>query len=173
MKKPICALLSIVLLLACAACGGTLADAQVSPSTDTPAPSASQAASESPSVESTPAPSPVPSESTAPTPTPAEAAITEELAYEGVGNYCRDMYSWNTSEEPPATMYLTMGEETENEYQVIFRSYTGAFVYFYVDKSSGTTRLVESVPTLGIEEDAGTIELYDYLGENSGGSGKH
>jgi hypothetical protein len=56
-----------------------------------------------------------------------------------------------------------MGEETESEYQVIFRSYTGSFVYFYVDKVSGTTRLIEYVPNLEIEEDAGTIDLYDYL----------
>ena len=60
-------------------------------------------------------------------------------------------------------MYVELGEETENEYQVKFRSYTGAFVYFYVDKTSGETRLVESVPELNVEEDAGTIELFDYL----------
>ena len=60
-------------------------------------------------------------------------------------------------------MYVTMGEETETEYQVIFRSYTGAFVYFYVDKASGTTRMVESVPSLDVEEETGTINLSDYL----------
>ena len=60
-------------------------------------------------------------------------------------------------------MYVEPGEETEKEYQVIFRSYTGALVRFYVDKVSGTTRLVECVPSLGIEEETGTIELYDYL----------
>ena len=47
--------------------------------------------------------------------------------------------------------------------QVVFRSYTGALVNFYVDKASGTTRMVEKVPSLNIEEDAGTIELFDYL----------
>jgi hypothetical protein len=56
-----------------------------------------------------------------------------------------------------------MGEETETEYQVVFRSYTGTFVYFYVNKSNGNTRLVEYVPTLNIEEDAGSINIYDYL----------
>ena len=60
-------------------------------------------------------------------------------------------------------MYLTMGEETDSAYQVIFRSYTGAFVHFYVNKTSGTTRMVEIVPSLNVEEDAGTIELFDYL----------
>lgn len=89
--------------------------------------------------------------------------ITEETAYEGVLNYCRTVYDWSIAEDNPDIMYLELGEETETEYQVIFRSYTGTFVYFHVDKSSGTTRLTEYVPNLGIEEDAGTIELYDYL----------
>jgi hypothetical protein len=60
-------------------------------------------------------------------------------------------------------MYVEMGEETDSAYQVVFRSYTGAFVHFYVDKTSGTTRMVEKVPSLNVEEDAGTINLFDYL----------
>lgn len=89
--------------------------------------------------------------------------ITAEMAYEGVNNYCHSTYDWSVAEENPSIMYVTMGEETETEYQVIFRSYTGAFVYFYVDKASGTTRMVESVPSLDVEEEAGTINLSDYL----------
>ena len=60
-------------------------------------------------------------------------------------------------------MYVEMGEETDSTYQVIFRSYTGAFVNFYVDKASGTTRMEEYVPTLDIRSEAGTINLLDYL----------
>ena len=60
-------------------------------------------------------------------------------------------------------MYVKMGEETESEYQVIFRSYTGAFVNFYVNKTNGNTRLEEYVPTEDIKEDAGTINLFDYI----------
>lgn len=89
--------------------------------------------------------------------------ISEEMAYDGVYNYCHSMYDWSIAEDNPDIMYLKMGEETESEYQVIFCSYTGAFVYFYVDKASGTTRLIEYVPNLNIEEEAGTINLYDYL----------
>ena len=89
--------------------------------------------------------------------------ISEEMAYDGVYNYCRSTYDWSIAEDNPDIMYLKMGEHTESEYQVIFRSYTGTFVYFHVDKSSGITRLTEHVPSLGIEEDAGTIDLYDYL----------
>ena len=89
--------------------------------------------------------------------------ITEDMAYEGINNYCHSAYDWSVAKDNPDIMYLTMGEETDSAYQVIFRSYTGAFVHFYVKKTSGTTRIVEKVPSLNVEEDAGTIELFDYL----------
>ena len=95
--------------------------------------------------------------------------ITKEMAFEGVNNYCHKEYDWSVAKEEdevnPDIMYVQMGEETDSAYQVVFRSYTGAFVYFYVDKNTGTTRMVEKVPSLNIEEDAGTIELFDYLGK--------
>ena len=89
--------------------------------------------------------------------------ITADMAYEGVNNYCHSAYDWSVAKDNPDIMYLSMGEETDSAYQVVFRSYTGAFVHFYVDKTSGTTRIVEKVPSLNIEEDAGTINLFDYL----------
>lgn len=92
-----------------------------------------------------------------------QTGITAEMAYEGISNYCHSEYDWSVAEGNPDMMYLKMGEETETEYQVIFRSYTGAFVHFYVDKDSGSTRMEEYVPMLDIKEDAGTIELFDYL----------
>ena len=87
--------------------------------------------------------------------------ITAEMAYEGVSNYCHSAYDWSAAEADPDIMYLTMGEETDSAYQVLFRSYTGAFVHFYVNKTSGTTRIVEKVPSLNVEEEVGTIELFD------------
>ncbi len=89
--------------------------------------------------------------------------ITAEMAYEGVNNYCHQEYDWSVAKENPSIMSVTMGEETDSTYQVVFRSYTGALVYFYVDKASGTTKMVEHVPALNIENEAGTIELVDYL----------
>ena len=89
--------------------------------------------------------------------------ITADMAYEGVNNYCRSAYDWSVAKDNPDIMYVQMGEETDSAYQVVFRSYTGAFVHFYVNKTSGTTRMVEKVPSLNVEEDAGTIELFDYL----------
>jgi hypothetical protein len=92
-----------------------------------------------------------------------KSKITAEMAYEGVSNYCHSAYDWSVAKDNPDIMYVQMGEETDSAYLVVFRSYTGAFVNFYVDKASGTTRMVEKVPSLNIEEDAGTIELFDYL----------
>ena len=89
--------------------------------------------------------------------------ITEEMAYEGVNNYCHKEYDWSVAKDNPDIMFVQMGEETDSAYQVVFRSYTGAFVHFYVDKTSGTTKMVEKVPSLNVEEEAGTINLFDYL----------
>lgn len=93
---------------------------------------------------------------------PEKNPVTEELAYEGVSNYCRSEYGWTDGE---GSSYLTMGEETDSEYRVIFRSYTGSVVTFHVEKASGTTRIVEYVPALDREDDVGTINLLDYMGK--------
>ena len=85
------------------------------------------------------------------------------MAYEGVSNYCHSTYDWTAADGNPDIMTLEMGEETDTAYQVVFRSYTGALVYFHVDKASGTTRMVEYVPALDIQSDAGTINLFDYI----------
>ena len=92
-----------------------------------------------------------------------KSKITAEMAYEGVSNYCHSMYDWSIAKDNPSIMYVQMGEETDSAYQVVFRSYTGAFVNFYVNKATGTTRMEEYVPTLDVRNDAGTIELFDYL----------
>ena len=89
--------------------------------------------------------------------------ITEDMAFEGVNNYCHKEYDWSVANDNPDIIYVKMGEETDSAYQVVFRSYTGAFVHFYVNKKSGTTRMVEKVPNLNVEEDAGTITLFDYI----------
>ena len=93
--------------------------------------------------------------------------ITAEMAYEGVNNYCHSTYDWSVADGNPSMMYVTMGEETDSAYQVVFRSYTGAFVHFYVEKTSGATRMVERVPNLNVESEAGTIDLFDYLEKNN------
>ena len=95
-----------------------------------------------------------------------ENGITAEIVYEGINNYCHTHYDWSIAEENPDIMYVRMGEESDTAYQVIFRSYTGAFVYFTVDKASGMTSMKEVVPNLGVESDVGEFSLYDYLNES-------
>ena len=85
------------------------------------------------------------------------------MAYEGISNYCHSTYDWSIAKDNPDIMYVQMGEETDSASQVVFRSYTGAFVNFYVDKASGTTRMEESVPTLDVRNEAGTINIFDYI----------
>ena len=95
-----------------------------------------------------------------------KSEITAEMAYQGVSNYCHSTYDWSISEENPSIMGVEMGEETDSAYLVVFRSYTGAFVNFYVNKTNGTTRIEEYVPALNLKEEAGTINIFDYLEKN-------
>ena len=93
----------------------------------------------------------------------AKTEVTAKMAYQGVDNYCHSEYDWSVAEDSPELMYVKMGEENDTAYQVLFRSYTGALVLFYVDKTSGATKIVERVPVLNVEEEAGTMNIYDYL----------
>lgn len=93
----------------------------------------------------------------------SKSEITAEMAYQGVSNYCHSTYDWSIAEDNPSVMSIEMGEETDSTYLVVFRSYTGAFVNFYVNKTSGTTRVEEYVPVLDIKSESGTIDLFDYL----------
>ena len=93
----------------------------------------------------------------------SQSKITAEMALEGVNNYCHSEYDWSIAKDNPDIMGVEMGEETDSAYQVVFRSYTGAFVNFYIDKTSGTTRMEEYVPNLNVRNDAGTIDIFDYI----------
>lgn len=95
----------------------------------------------------------------------SKSTITEEMAYQGVSNYCHKEYDWSIAESNPSIMYVAVGEATDSAYHVIFRSYTAALLHFYVDKASGSTKMVEEVPGLDIKNEKGTINLFDYLKE--------
>ena len=90
--------------------------------------------------------------------------ITKDIAFSGVNSYCHQNFDWSIAKDNPEIMSVEMGEETDTEYEVIFRSYTGSFTYFYVNKSDGNTRIVEYVPALDIKEESETINIFDYIG---------
>ena len=89
--------------------------------------------------------------------------ISAQMAVDGVSKYCHSEFGWSVAQDNPSLMYVALSDSSETEYKVVFRSYTGAFIYFYVDKASGSTRMVEFVPALNIESEAGSINLRDYL----------
>ena len=89
--------------------------------------------------------------------------ITKEMAYEGVNNYCHKKYDWSVAEDNPEVMYVMFGEGTDTEYQIVFRSYTGSFVYFYVNKENGNTKIIEENPISNKEEEIGTIQITNYI----------
>ncbi len=152
MKKQICRMIAAVTVVTMLpGCG-----AKDTPANHSPAPAVVSTVT----PESTAAPeSTVPPESTA----APEQTITEDMAYEGVNNYCHKMYDWSIAEELPDIMYVVRYDETDSEYVVMFRSYTGAHEYFYVDKTTGMTRMTFRDYGLNDEEDGGTMNLWDYL----------
>ena len=89
--------------------------------------------------------------------------ISAKMAYDGVSNYCHSEFDWSPAQDNPSIMYVALADSTDAEYKLVFRSYTGALTYFHVDKESGSTRMVEFVPALNIENEAGSINLRDYL----------
>lgn len=96
-----------------------------------------------------------------------KSILTKDMVYSGINNYCHQNFDWSIAKDNPDMMYVEMGEETDTEYQVTFRSYTGSLTYFYVNKSGGKTRIVEYVPALDIREESGTINIFDYLDKNN------
>lgn len=152
MKKQICCMIAAVTVVTMLpGCG-----AKDTPADHSPAPAVVSTVT----PESTAAPeSTVPPESTA----APEQTITEDMAYEGVNNYCHKMYDWSVAEQLPDSMYVASYGETDCEYVVMFRSYTGAYEYFYVDKTTGMTRMTFRDYGLNDEEDGGTMNLWDYL----------
>ena len=93
----------------------------------------------------------------------SENVITKDMALKAVEKYCHEIVDWSMAEENPDIMYVQMGEETDDIYQVIFRSYTGSITYFDVNKKDGTAKMTDYVPALNIREESGTINILDYV----------
>lgn len=161
-RRVLAAVLMIAVMLAMPACGSKQDD-KVTSSGDPESPVLSVSAEVTENEENGNAEDVISGEPADKDAGTAELDITAEMAFEGINNYCHKEYDWSVAKDNPDIMYVTMGEESDVEYQVIFRSYTGAFVNFYVDKVTGITRVIETAPVTGAEEETGTIQLMDYL----------
>ena len=93
--------------------------------------------------------------------------ITEEEALNAITRYCflqnpalSDMISGEDT-----TFFWTVSTNEAKEIVVLFRSYTGALIRYYVDPKTGDTYVTEYVPGITEEEQRTdeTLNVRDYL----------
>ncbi|SEQ35557.1 hypothetical protein SAMN02910369_01638 [Lachnospiraceae bacterium NE2001] len=93
--------------------------------------------------------------------------ITEEEALTGIKNYCysqnAELKDMESSDE--YTIYWEITTNENSEIVVLYRSYTGAQIRYYIDPSSGKTYSTEFVPGITDEEEKTdeTLNVRDYL----------
>lgn len=93
--------------------------------------------------------------------------ITEQQALDAIMKYC---YSENPDlesivEEGEYPVYWDASGSSESEMVIVFRSYTGAIVRYYIDRSTGDTYVTEFVPGITDDEER-TDEVFnvkDYM----------
>lgn len=84
-----------------------------------------------------------------------------------IERFCReqnpDLYNMSQDEY---YFYWDLTEETEQEYVVTYRSYTGSFTYFHVNRGTGNVTTMEYVPgiTDGEVPGAEEFQIWDYIG---------
>ncbi len=98
---------------------------------------------------------------------PEEMDITEDQALEAVKEYCHinnpDLKDIEDDEEYPT--YWEVSTNEDNQIVVLFRSYTGALVRYYVDPTTGETYVTEFVPGITDEEERTdeSFNIKDYM----------
>ena len=94
-------------------------------------------------------------------------AITEEQALAAIKNYCfaKNPDLKNKAESDEYTVYWDAATNNNNEIVVLYRSYTGAEVRYYVDPVSGETYATDLVPGIIDEEQRNdeSLNVKDYL----------
>ena len=93
--------------------------------------------------------------------------LTPEQARDAIKNYCYsnnpDLKSLEESGEYP--IYWGVVSSDENEIVILFRSYTGAQIRYYIDPVLGDTYVTEFVPQITNEEEKTDEEfnIRDYM----------
>ena len=87
-----------------------------------------------------------------------EKIVTDEQAVTAI----REEDIENAGEYP---VYCDVESATDQEIVVLFRSYTGAQIRYYIDRISGNTYVTENVPGITDEEERTDEEfsVWDYL----------
>ena len=99
--------------------------------------------------------------------TESEDVITNDQALEAIKNYCYinnpDLESLSKSED--VTVYFDVSTSDAGEIVVLYRSYTGAQIRYYVNPTSGDVYVTELVPGI-IDDEQKTDETFnirDYM----------
>ena len=95
-----------------------------------------------------------------------EELISDEQALEAIRNYCCTInpdLEKIAAEEYPVYWEIVLSDNTE--IVVLFRSYTGAQVRYYIDRATGKTSITEFVPGIMDEEESTgeSIDVRDYI----------
>lgn len=95
--------------------------------------------------------------------------ISEEQAVTAVREYCysvnTDLKSIEKAGEYP--VYWEIESSDEKEIVVLFRSYTGALIRYYIDRATGDTSITEFMPGITDEEEptGESFNIWDYVTE--------
>lgn len=84
-----------------------------------------------------------------------------------IERFCREQNpDLNNMSQDEYCFYWDLTEETEQEYVVTYRSYTGSFTYFHVNRGTGNVTTMEYVPgiTDGEVPGAEKFQIWDYIG---------
>ena len=93
------------------------------------------------------------------------ALFTDEQALTAITNYLNDEYGLDEYTGDAPCYYDIDEERTDNDTAVVYwRSYTGAFMYFSIDRVSGETKVMEADPGSDtITETGEKFNAKDYL----------
>lgn len=97
-----------------------------------------------------------------------ERTLSDEQAISAIRNYCfnsnPDLEGMISAEEYP--VYWEIVSSDEQQIVVLFRSYTGAQIRYYIDRMTGDTYVTEFVPGITPEEERTekSLNAWEYLG---------
>lgn len=93
--------------------------------------------------------------------------LDRDQALAAIERFCREQNpDLNNMSQDEYSFYWELTSETEQEYVVTYRSYTGSFTYFHVNKATGEVTTMEYVPgiTDGEVPGAEEFQIWDYIG---------
>ena len=92
--------------------------------------------------------------------------LSEQQVLNAIERYCRMQNpDLNNMSQDEYNYYWEITESSDSSYCVLFRSYTGAQRYFYIDCETGEVNVSEFVPGVSIEETPTDekFNIYDYM----------